>query len=142
MNDVPGLHTVRERGLEPLRPKTLEPKSSASANSATRAGEPSIQDPDFGQWGSRWVRGIGARCRGGLLPRRGNGSGDVGKSVDAEFAAQALHVTLGTHVVLGDLHNTFFIQHDRGADDTLDDLAVVLLFTERTPFSHNLLVRV
>ena len=28
---------VRERGLEPLRPKTLEPKSSASTNSATRA---------------------------------------------------------------------------------------------------------
>ena len=28
---------VRERGLEPPRPKALEPKSSASANSATRA---------------------------------------------------------------------------------------------------------
>ncbi len=28
---------VRKRGLEPPRPKTLEPKSSASANSATRA---------------------------------------------------------------------------------------------------------
>src|SRR5699024_8482707 len=32
--------TVRERGLEPLRPKTLEPKSSASTNSATRARRP------------------------------------------------------------------------------------------------------
>ncbi len=30
-------HFVREMGLEPTRPKTLEPKSSASANSATRA---------------------------------------------------------------------------------------------------------
>lgn len=50
---------VRERGLEPLRPKTLEPKSSASANSATRAGEPSIQDPGLGQRVSRWVRGMG-----------------------------------------------------------------------------------
>ena len=28
---------VRERGFEPLRPKTPEPKSGASANSATRA---------------------------------------------------------------------------------------------------------
>ena len=28
---------VRERGLEPPRPKTLDPKSSASANSATPA---------------------------------------------------------------------------------------------------------
>ena len=33
---MPGT-VVRERGLEPLRPKTLEPKSSASTNSATRA---------------------------------------------------------------------------------------------------------
>ena len=29
---------VREAGLEPARRKTLEPKSSASTNSATRAG--------------------------------------------------------------------------------------------------------
>lgn len=29
---------VRKGGLEPPRPKTLEPKSSASANFATRAG--------------------------------------------------------------------------------------------------------
>lgn len=28
---------VREAGLEPARPRTLEPKSSASTNSATRA---------------------------------------------------------------------------------------------------------
>ena len=28
---------VREEGLEPTRPRTLEPKSSASANSATLA---------------------------------------------------------------------------------------------------------
>src|SRR5699024_11428683 len=34
------LSDVRERGLEPLRPKTLEPKSSASTNSATRARRP------------------------------------------------------------------------------------------------------
>ena len=32
-----GQSLVREKGLEPSRPKTLEPKSSASANSATRA---------------------------------------------------------------------------------------------------------
>lgn len=32
-----GHHRVRKGGLEPPRPKTLEPKSSASTNSATRA---------------------------------------------------------------------------------------------------------
>lgn len=44
---------VREAGLEPARPRTLEPKSSASANSATRAcrrphrrpGQPTAREP-------------------------------------------------------------------------------------------------
>ncbi len=34
---------VREGGLEPPRPETLEPKSSASANSATRASDVSLR---------------------------------------------------------------------------------------------------
>ena len=31
------LNTVRKRGLEPLRPKTLDPKSNAATNYATCA---------------------------------------------------------------------------------------------------------
>src|SRR6185312_12343099 len=37
---------VRKAGLEPARPKTLEPKSSASTNSATRASAPGLTPAD------------------------------------------------------------------------------------------------
>ena len=40
-NPAPVFHSLRKGGLEPPRPKSLDPKSSASTNSATLASEAS-----------------------------------------------------------------------------------------------------
>src|SRR5699024_3168032 len=136
------LSAVRERGLEPLRPKTLEPKSSASTNSATRARRASgpAATPSRLAGGERdaenHAAGAGAgqgRWRIGPL---GDGPGRSGR-VDAQSLAHAGDVAGGLDVVLGELDLAFGVDDDRRADDALDDLPVVLLLAEGTPFFHH-----
>ena len=73
---------VREGGLEPPRPKAQDPKSCASANSATPAHRsPSVRH----------------RPRG---------------SVDPQVAPELRHVTGGTHVVEGVLDHALLVDHE------------------------------
>ncbi len=71
---------MREVGLEPTRPRALEPKSSASANSATRAHEKCNPTSAFVQTWRMW------------------GYARLGW-IDTQLTAQARHVPGGLDVV-------------------------------------------
>lgn len=97
---------VREKGLEPSRPKAPGPKPGASTNSATRAcgttlprlrrapGPPEDAGPP-----------ASPRTPGRPLP-------GARPSVDAELGAQAPHVPGGLDVVLGQGHRAVGSHHD------------------------------
>ena len=55
---------VREKGLEPSRPKAPGPKPGASTNSATRAVRRPLYRPQY------WIAECGDRCRVRISPRR------------------------------------------------------------------------
>src|SRR5699024_1880355 len=101
-------------------------KTTRQARAPTRAGGGS----------DRWEPDRSAGSRTGPL---GAGPGGSGR-VDAQSLAHAADMAGGLDVVLGELDLAFGIDDDRRADDALDDLAVVLLLAEGTPFFHHRLV--
>ena len=109
---------VREKGLEPSRPKAPGPKPGASTNSATRAVRRLLYRPK-----SR-IAECGDRCC-------------VLISVHAQCGAQPLDVTGGSHVVLGKCHSAVGSHHHGRADDAGVDLAVVLLLAPHAPGLHD-----
>ena len=58
---------AREGGRTPTSFRTLDPESSASANSATLAGNLEISEkPESGQWDKEKAPGVSGRLKGGL----------------------------------------------------------------------------
>lgn len=120
---------VREKGLEPSRPKAPGPKPGASTNSATRA-----QGRAYPL--GRAPRGPAGPAHPGQrrppLP-----AGLAAVSVDAELGAQAADVPGGLDVVLGQQDLPGSVDHDSRADDAGDDASVVLLLAPGAPGLHD-----
>lgn len=113
---------MREERLELSQGNLLEPKSSASTNSATRAHT------------AAEAAAPSSRLAGARVVVENSGS------VDAELLAHAGDVPGGLDVVLREFDLALGIDDDGRADDSLDDLAVVLLLAEGAPLGHHRLV--
>ena len=112
---------VRKKGLEPSRPKAPEPKSGASANSATRA-----------------VRLTLPLLEPAMFPKSSAGEGAL--SVDAELLAQTGDMAGGSDVVTSQPYSAISAigaHHDGGADDSRVGAPVVLLLTPGAPLLHD-----
>ena len=129
---------MRPVRLELTRLTALEPKSSASANSATGA------HPHFIVVGpekvGRDMARSGSQCTvPHALKETAVRGGGLRRLAEVQIAQQAANVAGGLDVVLGRFDGAISADEEGGADHALDDLAVVLLLAEGAVGGHDLL---